>query len=135
MTVLRNLGAAVLGFVVMYVAVVVLMLVMALVVDGSGGLAVGSIVVSLVAAFLGGIVCAKVAADTRGVWILIGVVVVLGIGSVLMADTAVEMMTEVAEVDMTGAMDSAQEPGWLAWLTPLLGAVGVYFGARLVKGD
>ena len=119
----------------MYVAVVVLMLVMALDVDGSGGLAVGSIVVSLVAAFLGGIVCAKVAADTRGVWILIGVVVVLGIGSVLMADTAVEMMTEVAEVDMTGAMDSAQEPGWLAWLTPLLGAVGVYFGARLVKGD
>ncbi len=114
MTHLRNFGAAVLGFVVMAVIVSVLSLVMAFVVDEGAGMIVASIVVSLVAAVLGGVVCAKVATDNGGMWILIAAVVVIGVG-----------------VAVAGPM----EPTWLTWLNPLLGAVGVYLGARLVKGD
>lgn len=130
----RNLGAAVLGYVVMYIVVIVLSLGLGLAVgmDGGSALIVGSIVVGLLAAMLGGIVCAKVATDPRGVWILIGVVVVLGVLFALMADVPMEMVADME--GMEGAMDSMPEPSWLSWLNPVIGAVGVYIGARLVKG-
>ena len=119
-TFFRNLGAAALGFVVMAVTVVVLMLVVGLVFAFMSewvGFAL-SIVVNLVAAAIGGMVCAKVAADARGVWTLIVAVFVFGVAVVLVPD----------------AVDSDPEPLWLSWLNPLLGAVGVYFGAGRVKG-
>lgn len=130
----RNLGAAVLGYVVMNIVVIVLSLGLGLAVgiDGGSALIVGSIVVGLLAALLGGIVCAKVATDPRGVWILIGVVVVLGVLFALMADVPMEMVADME--GMEGAMDSMPEPSWLSWLNPVIGAVGVYIGARLVKG-
>lgn len=121
MTHLRNFGAALLGYVVMGILVLVLFLVVGLAMDvsDSGGWVVASIVISLVAALIGGIVCARVAADARGVWILVAAVVVVG---VVMA----------MQPDMT---DAAAERAWLEWLTPFLGAAGVFIGARLVKGD
>ena len=132
MTHLRNFGAAVLGFVVMAVIVSVLSLVMAFVVDEGAGMIVASIVVSLVAAVLGGVVCAKVATDNGGMWILIAAVVVIGVGVAVAGPMMADM---VSEVDMADTMDASMEPTWLTWLNPLLGAVGVYLGARLVKGD
>ncbi|MXX34925.1 MAG: hypothetical protein F4107_08295 [Gemmatimonadetes bacterium] len=132
MTHLRNFGAAVLGYVVMYVVVIVLMLVMAFVVDEGAGWIVGSIVVSLFAAVMGGLVCAKVAANSGGMWILIAAVVVLGVAFAVAGPMMAEMASEAGVAD---AMDATEEPTWLAWLNPLLGAVGVYLGARLVKGE
>ncbi|MDE2654935.1 MAG: hypothetical protein OXI71_14110 [Gemmatimonadota bacterium] len=132
MTHLRNFGAAVLGYVVMYVVVIVLMLVMAFVVDEGAGWIVGSIVVSLFAAVVGGLVCAKVAANSGGMWILIAAVVVLGVAVAVAGPMMAEMASEAGVAD---AMDATEEPTWLAWLNPLLGAVGVYLGARLVKGE
>ena len=129
---MRNLGAAVLGFVVMVVAVLALGLVMAFVAGDGAGSIVGSIVVSLVAAVLGGIVCAKVAADNGGMWILIAAVVAIGVGLAVVGPMMADM---AAEAGMAEAMDVAEEPTWLTWLTPFLGAVGVYLGARLVKGE
>lgn len=132
----RNFGGAVLGFIVMSIVVLILTFVLALTIgDGAGGLIAGSIIVSLLAAILGGIVCSKVAADTRGVWILMVAVVVFGIVLAVMPDLPVDELMEAAEVDMTDDMDSIEEPAWLTWVTPLLGAIGVYIGARLVKGD
>lgn len=132
MTHLRNFGAAGLGYVVMAVVVFALTLLMAFVVDEGAGLIVGSIVVSLVAAVLGGVVCAKVAANNGGMWILIAAVVVLGVGFAVVGPMMAEM---VSEADMIDTAEAAQQPTWLAWLNPLLGAVGVYLGARLAKGD
>ena len=133
---MRNFGAAVLGYVVMMIVAVVLGLIMGFVVSEGAGMTVASIVVSLVAAVLGGVVCAKVATDNGGMWILIAAVLVIGLGMVALGPMMADMAADaVAEAGMTESTDVSMEPTWLTWLTPVLGAVGVYIGARLVKGD
>lgn len=145
---LRNIGGAVLGWVVMFACVFVLMagFWMMLGADGafqagswevSGTWNFGSIVIGLIAAVVGGLVCAKVSADKRGVWMLVALVVVLGVASALPDAPVADAATGIRPPDlsMTEAMLTAQQPGWLAWLNPVLGAVGVLFGARLVKSD
>lgn len=124
----RNIGAAVLGYVVMFVLVLVLSL--GLLFVGDSMVVAGSIVVGLVAAIMGGVVCAKVATDAQGVWILIGAVVVIGLGLALLAGAATDVVMEADLADM----ESFEDPGWLMWVNPLIGAVGVYIGARLAKG-
>ena len=90
----RNVGGAVVGWVVMAGAVFLLFgpLRMVLGVDGafqpqswevSGMWLLGSIVVSLLAAVFGGLVCTWVAADDRGLLMLMVLVVVLGITNAL----------------------------------------------------
>ena len=143
---LRNIGGAVLGYVVMFAGVVVLMSVfwMAVGADGafqpgswevSGTWSLGSIVVGLVAGIVGGLVCAKVASDSRGVWMLIVLVVILGVATALTDAPAAGAAPGVRppDVGMTEAMMSASQPVWLAWLNPVLGAVGAFLGARMVK--
>ncbi len=133
---LRNLGAAVLGYVAMVVVVVVLGLIMALVVGGGGALIAGTIVVNLVAAILGGIVCAKVAADGRGVLILMAAIVLIAVALAVMPDAPVGEMMQGAEGEMADMMDDFEQPAWMTWANPLLGILGVYLGGRLVKkGD
>ena len=124
------------GYVVMFVVGIVLSLILVFVVSEGAGMTVASIVVSLVAAVLGGVVCAKVAADNGGMWILIAAVLVIGIGLVVLGPMMADMAADaVAEAGVTDAMDVSMEPTWLTWLSPVLKAVGVYLGARLVKGD
>ena len=136
---LRNFGAAVLGYVVMFVIVSILMLIVGLVAifgDAMGMLVAASIVVSLLAAVVGGLVCAKVAADNRGTWILMAAIVVIAVVSALWLTPMVEEMgaiAEGAEGAMADSMDDLQEPAWMTWLNPVLGIVGVYFGARLAN--
>lgn len=145
---LRNVGGAVLGYVVMFGGVVILMsgLWAMLGADGafqpgswevSGTWNLGSIVIGLVAGIVGGLVCGKVASDNRGVWMLIVLVVILGVANALAVAGAVDAAPGVRPPDpsMTEAMMTAQEPAWIAWLNPVLGAVGALFGARLVKSD
>ena len=142
---MRNIGGAVLGWVVMALGVLVLMSVLWMVLgaDGafrpeswevSGGWSFGSIIVGLLAAVVGGLVCAKVSADGRGVWMLVALVVVLGVAAAL-PEAAVTEGMRPGEVSMMEAMMSAQQPKWLAWLNPVLGAIGALFGARLVKSE
>ncbi|MCY3612023.1 MAG: hypothetical protein OXH51_10860 [Gemmatimonadetes bacterium] len=143
---LRNIGGAVLGWVVMFGCVVILMagFWMMLGADGafqagswevSGAWNFGTIVINLIAAIVGGLVCARVSADKRGVWMLVALVVVLGVASALpdapMGDAVA--VVRPPDVSMTEAMMTAQEPEWMAWLYPVLGAVGALLGARLVK--
>lgn len=133
---LRNLGAAVLGYVAMFVVVFVLGLIMVLVVGGGGALIAGTIVVNLVAAILGGIVCAKVAADGRGVLILMAAIVVISVALAMMPDAPVGEMMQGVEGEMADMMDDLEQPAWMTWANPLLGVLGVYLGSRLVKkGD
>ena len=141
----RNVGGAVLGWVVMALCVFVLMAVLwtALGVDGSfrpgswevtTAWSLGSVVIGLLAAVVGGIVCRKVAGDGRGVLMLIALVVVLGVANALFQPPATGAV-RAEDVAMLEAAGSAEQPGWLAWLNPLLGLVGILLGARLARRE
>ena len=139
----RNVGGAVVGWVVMAGAVFLLFgaLWMVLGVDGafqpqswevSAMWLLGSIVVSLLAAVFGGLVCTWVAADDRGLLMLMVLVVVLGIAIALQDVPSAEGVRPL-DVGMMEAMNSGQQPKWLAWLNPVLGVVGAFAGSRLVR--
>ena len=139
----RNVGGAVLGSVVMAGAVLLLFAVQWMVFgpDGafqpqswevSGMWLLGSIVVSLLAAALGGLVCAWVAADDRGLLMLMALVVVMGV-AIALGDVPATEGARLQEVGMTEAMNSAQQPKWMAWLNPVLGVAGAFAGSRLVR--
>ncbi|MYB97357.1 MAG: hypothetical protein F4123_13315 [Gemmatimonadetes bacterium] len=140
---MRNVGGAVLGSVVMAGAVFLLFAVQWMVFgsDGafqpqswevSGMWLLGSIVVSLLAAALGGLVCAWVAADDRGLLMLMALVVVMGV-AIALGDVPATEGARLQEVGMTEAMNSAQQPKWMAWLNPVLGVAGAFAGSRLVR--
>ena len=98
----------------------------------SGGWALGSVVLGLVAAYIGGRVCARVAHDARAATILIAIVLVLGVVTALMP---LEMAAgpRPDDVSMMEATAGARQPAWITWLNPLLGAVGVWFGSRRLR--
>ncbi len=140
---MRNIAGAVLGWVVMFAGVVILFSVLWMVLRAEGSFrpesweisgmwALGSIVVGLLAALPGGFVCSKVAADSRGVWMLVALVVILGVADALTGAQVVEG-TRPEGVSMTEAMMSGQQPQWIAWLNPVLGTVGALIGARLAR--
>lgn len=144
---LRNVGGAVLGWVVMAVCVTGLMIgLFALLgpdrVFGPGGLEptpawlVVSITIGLAAAVAGGAVCARVASDRRGVLMLIAFVVVLGVADALAQGPPPEV-TAPEVVGFLEALGSARPPAWISWLNPLLGAVGTLLGAGIAspRGD
>ncbi|MYC98504.1 MAG: hypothetical protein F4X13_04465 [Gammaproteobacteria bacterium] len=140
---LRNILAAIAGYVAMAAALFVLFSLLWLTLgpsrafqpgswDVSGGWALGSIVLGLVAAYIGGRVCAKVAHDARGATILIGLVIVLGVVTALMP---VEMATgpRPDDVSMMEATAGARQPAWFNWLNPVIGIVGVWFGSKSLR--
>ncbi len=144
----KNIGAAVLGWIVMAAGVFGLMTVMWFLMgpdraflsgswEVTWGWLLGSIAIGLLAGVAGGFVCSRIA-DRWGVGLLVALVVVLG---VLVAMGSMEMtgIEGVAEADpgprpddvgILQAMQSARQPPWLTWLNPLLGAVGVIVGSR-----
>lgn len=153
----RNIGAAVLGWVTMAVGVFILMTALWMFLGADGAFApgswavswswtMGSVGIGLVAAIAGGLVCAKIADGPWGVRLLVAIVVVLGI---LVAVGEMELTgfegaaaaggTELGprpdDVDMIEAMSSAQQPLWLTWLNPMLGAVGAILGARMIRSS
>ena len=139
----RNVGGAVLGYVVMALVVMVLFTGLWLALGAEGSFetgtwevswvwSLGSIVVGLLAGVLGGFVCSKVAVDDRGFWMLVVLVVILGVYSAL-NPVAGSAGPRPEDVGMAEAMTGAQQPAWLGWLNPLLGVVGAWFGSRLAK--
>lgn len=146
----RNIGAAVLGWLTMAVAVTAFNLVAWAVLGPDGAFrsgswevswiwSLGSIAIALLAAIAGGLVCSKIADGPWGLRFLIAIVVVLG---VLVATGSLEMtgIEGAADADlgprpddvgMFEAMSTAQQPVWLTWLIPVLGVVGAILGSRL----
>lgn len=143
MQVLKNAGAAVLGWIVMAVVVFAghALAWVGMGVDRSFQpdswspsalwLAV-SIVISLGAAVLGGVVCAKTAPDRRGVWSLAGLVFVLGVLVALLPEASVAEGPRPAAVAMMEALNNAQSPRWMVWLNPLIGVAGALVGGGMV---
>ena len=64
--------------------------------------------------------------------ILVGILVVLGVVSILIP---VEAATgpRPDDVGMLEATMSARQPTWLTWLNPVIGAVGVWLGSRKLR--
>lgn len=93
---------------------------------------VASLVLSLVAALVGGFVCARIAGTRSAVTTLAALVLVLGVlfaipsFGVDPADAA-----RLGDVDGMTAMQNAVTPMWIALLTPILGAVGVMLGGQV----
>ena len=122
-TFLRNFGAAVLGWVVVAAVSFVLPTVMWMVLGPDGSFRADSwdtstawnagwIIVALLGAAAGGFACSKVAADRRGLWVLIAVLVVGGALSAVLYVPAGEGMRP-ADVGMF------EGKRWLDWLNCL----------------
>ncbi len=144
---LRNILAAIAGYIVMALVLFAAMTVswMGFGVDGAfqpgswevtGGWIAVSIVVGLVAAVVGGYTCKWIGRTERAVQILLGIVVVLGLLTIV-SEMAIEKVASGRpdEVPMFEAMANGIQPGWLTWLNPILGVVGVLYGARLKGGS
>ena len=140
---LRNILAAVVGYIAMAAVLFVLFSLLWLALgpshafqpgswEVSGSWALGSLVLGLVGAYIGGRVCAGVARDARAATILIAVVLVLGVVTALMP---VDMSAgpRPDDVSMMEATAGARQPAWFTWLNPLIGVAGVWFGSRKLR--
>ncbi|HNR37930.1 MAG TPA: hypothetical protein PKN61_02730 [Acidobacteriota bacterium] len=97
-----------------------------------------SIVLSIVAALVGGWVCARIGRRRAAVIALAVVVVALGLAVAAMEFTHSGEPVPAArsgEISNFDAMQMAQQPLWLTLLNPFLGAAGVLLGARLRRPE
>ena len=137
---LRNILAAIVGYIAMAAVLFACFSLLWLTVGPSRafqpgswevpfGWALGSLVLGLIAAYIGGRVCARVAHDAGAATILIAIVIVLGVVRALMpVETAAGPRPD--DLSMMEATARALHPAWFNWLNPLIGAVGVWFGSR-----
>ena len=140
---LRNILAAIAGYIAMAAVLFVLFSLLWVMLGPthafqpdswvvSGYWSLGSIVLGFAAACFGGKVCARMGHDTRAATVLIALVIVLGVVRALMP---VEIPAEPRpdDVSMMAATVGALHPAWFNWLNPLIGAVGVWFGSRKLR--
>lgn len=101
----------------------------------SGAWIAVSIVLGLVGAVIGGFICALIATSAKPVQALAGLVLIVGlVMAVLVLVGGDARPTErPADVDMQTATQNAIQPAWVAFLNPLVGAVGVLLGGRLKR--
>ena len=138
---LKNVLAAVLGYVVMFVVSFPLFSLMWMVLGAegsfrpsswkvSGAWISSSIVLGMIVSTAGGFSCSKLAASRQGVAILVGLVIVLAIVAAL-PDAATGPAMRPDDISMFDAMTSAEQPSWILWLNPVIGVLGVVLGAKL----
>jgi hypothetical protein len=143
---MRAGASVVLGYVVMFVVVFATFTLAYLVLGPEGSFQPGSyevsgawiivsIVLSIAAAVLGGLACAVVAKSPTPPKVLAGIVLVLGLimAVPVLTQSDVEQKARSGEVGNLEAMQNAAQPGWIALLNPVLGAVGVLVGAGLKR--
>ena len=139
---LRSIGAVIAGYVVMALFVFLTFsgLYLAIGADRAfrpgtyevSGLWIGaSIVLGLVAAYLGGRVCAAIAKRPGPPRFFAGLVLVLGLATGWKAfDETKGSGPRTADVPTLDAMEHAEQPPWFALLNPLILFAGVLAGAR-----
>jgi hypothetical protein len=145
----RAILGVIVGYVAMFVVVFAGLTVAYLVMGADGAFAPGawdasmtwiltSFVVGLVAAVVGGLVCALVArAGSKAYCALSVLVLVLGLGmaGLAMAMPEPEEVPErTSETNNWEAMTYAKQPTWVMFANPVIGAIGVVIGARMRGG-
>jgi hypothetical protein len=142
----RSILAVVVGYVVLFVVLFCVFTAAYLMMGPDGAFQPGSfrpsmlwnvlaIVLGLAAAVVGGLVCYAIARKQGAVTALVVVILVIGFLSaipVVMAAGAPKAVREGSLSNME-AMMQARQPVWMALLNPVLGAVGVLLGARLLR--
>ena len=144
----RTIGSVILGYLVMAIVVIATFSLAYQVMGAdrsyqpgtyevSGVWIAVSIVLGLGAAILGGFACARVAHSPMAPKALAGVVLILGLGMAIAAAAGVGAEDRVdvrpAEVSGLEAMQNSQTPTWVQFLNPLIGVVGVLYGAGLAR--
>jgi len=142
-TIVRNILAAIVGYVAMAALLFVLFSLLWVTMGPSRAFEPGSwdvpvgwalvqLALGLVGAYVGGQVCAWVAHDAKGATMLIGLVIVMGVVNALIpAEMAAGPRPE--DVSMMEATAGARQPAWFLWLNPVIGAVGVWFGTGRLR--
>jgi hypothetical protein len=94
-----------------------------------------SLPLSLIAAVIGGLVCALVAPTPAAPRVLAALVLVLGIAMAVPVLTGGSTAPNIRASDVGNleAMMQGRQPVWVALLSPLIGAVGALLGARLQR--
>ena len=144
MQVLKNIGAAVAGYVVMFAVAFPLFSLLWMVLGADGSFQPGSWEVSrawlwasiplgAIVSTAGGFACSKLAPSRQGVAILVGLVIVF---AVLAFVEPVEVGASLRpdDISMFDGMSQAQLPTWMLWLNPVIGVIAVLLGARLEEG-
>ena len=139
---LRTAGGVIVGYVVMFFVVFVLFTIAYLSMGTERAFRPGSfdvsalwlgtsIVVGFAAALVGGLISVKVGGTQAGM-ILAGLVLVLGIVMAFPTLNEAEKNTGERSGDHSNfeAMEQANQPSWIAFLNPVIGAVGVWVGAK-----
>lgn len=144
---LRTIGGVILGYLTMAVLVFATFTVAYVAMGAEGAFEPGSyqvtplwlvtsFVLGFLAALTGGLICAGVARSPKAPLVLAGIVLALGLLLAIPALTASnEVKPREGAVGNFDAMQNAQQPGWVALLTPVLGAAGVFLGGRLRRRD
>lgn len=144
---LRSILSVIAGYLVMAIVVMITFSLTYLAMGAEGAFKPGSydpsllwivisFVLGLIAAVLGGLVCAVIARSPRPPLVLAAVVLVLGLllaVPVLIEDRGGEPPVRSGDLDNFEAMNSARQPLWVALLNPLVGAAGTLLGARLKR--
>jgi len=143
----RNILAAIVGYVAMFVVVFVTFSVAFMIIGversyQSGSYEVSmlwilvSLVLSLAAALVGGCVCKSIAKNDTAVKMLAGFVLVLGLVMAIM-----QMMGErpsdprPADVPVMEAAAKSWQPAWVGFVVTLIGVGGVLYAGRLKKTE
>jgi hypothetical protein len=143
---MRSIAAVVVGYLTMLLITFVSLTVAYQVLGADGAFKPGvyeasstwigiSLVLGLVTAIVGGWVCKVLGRTSAAVYGLVGLVVVIGLASAIftMMAPAAEQAARPAGVSMLEAMKHARQPVWLAFLFPVIGAIGVLLGGSLKK--
>jgi hypothetical protein len=143
---LRAVLGVIIGYVAMFILVAVSFTIAYMIMGTEGAFREGSfevtrswivlsIIVGIVAALLGGVVCAVIARrGSKAPMVLALLVLILGL---LMAIPAMmpagEEQPATREGDLSNfeAMQQARQPVWIALLNPVIGAAGILLGAAL----
>ena len=92
--------------------------------------------VNFIVAIIGGLICAAIARGGRAPMVLAIVVFALGLLLAipsLVAQKASSGLVRSGDVPMMEAMQKAQEPVWVPFTFPFVGAIGVLIGGRLKR--
>lgn len=94
---------------------------------------VAAVVISIVLAVIGGVLCARIGRSRGSVVLLAVLVFAFGVVSAVGNLKRPDPGPRPADVSIAEAMSHAKEPVWFSIANPCIGVVGVLVGARLTN--
>ena len=97
-----------------------------------------SLIFSIVAAFLGGFICAVISQSRKSAMVLSVIVLLIGLSMAVyqlgpQMNEAEEL--RIGPVSNLEAMQKAKQPAFMLLMNPIIGALGIVGGARLKKEE